>query len=178
MVHTCPRCELRFTSDPELRDHLQVDHHTDVGSFDRYHYKPLSRPSTKRYLVVANQTLLDSALLDRVKVMAAEGAHFHVVVPATPQEGSTEELDDKGLALATYRARHFVDALHGAGIDAEGEVGSPDPVKAVARALEHEPADEIVVSTLRSGMSRWLAVDLPKLLEHEFHLPVTVVTAS
>ncbi len=85
------------------------------------------------------------------------------------------DLDDKGLALATYRARHLIDELHAAGIDAEAEVGVAEPVRAVARALEHEAADEIIVSTLKRGISRWLKVDLPKQLEHTFHLPVTVV---
>lgn len=30
MVHTCPRCELRFETDTELEDHLEVDHHVDL----------------------------------------------------------------------------------------------------------------------------------------------------
>jgi hypothetical protein len=55
-------------------------------------------------------------------------------------------------------------------------VGDPDPLVAVARALEHEPADEIIVSTLPSGISGWLLADLPSSLKRRFGLPVTVVT--
>ena len=180
MVHTCPRCELRFMNDAELADHVDHDHHADPSQFERFHYRPApTRPAGRRYLVVANQTLGDTALLAHVRSLAAGGgAHFHVVVPATPANGSTSDLDDKGLALATYRARHLVDLLHDAGIEAEAEVGAPEPLKAVARALEHEPADEIVVSTLPVGLSKWLATDLPVRLEQSFHLPVTVVTQA
>jgi hypothetical protein len=86
--------------------------------------------------------------------------------------------DDKSLALATFRMRHAIDTLHQFGVDAEGEVGVTDPIRAVARALEHEPADEIIVLTLPHDLSKWLQVDLPKALEHRFGLPVSVLTAS
>jgi hypothetical protein len=88
------------------------------------------------------------------------------------------QIDDKGLALATFRMRHAIHRLHDAGVDAEGEVGAADPINAVARALEHEAADELVVTTLPNGLSKWLEVDLPKALEHRFGLPVTVLTAK
>lgn len=177
MVHTCPRCDLRFMSDAELADHARTDHGFDASAFERFHYRPIDkRPGGRRYLVVANQTLLDEALLERMRSLAVEGAHFHVVAPATPHQGSTDQLDDKGLALATHRTRSLIDKLHDAGIVAEGEVGDPNPLVAVARALEHEPADEIIVSTLPPGISGWLLSDLPSNLKRRFGLPVTVVT--
>jgi hypothetical protein len=176
MVHTCPRCELRFLTASELTEHLRVDHHLDAEGFERFHYKPLeARPATKRYLVVGNQTLSDETLIARVHDLASDG-HIHLVVPATVGSAAAS-VDDKALALATYRMRHAVDKLHELGVDAEGEVGASDPIRAVARALEHEPADEIILSTLPNGVSKWLEVDLPKALEHRFGLPVTVITA-
>lgn len=178
MVHTCPRCELRFQFQPELEEHLKVDHHVDPEQFERYHYRLLSpRPATKRYLVIGNQTLGDDELLDRVAQLAA-GGHVHLVVPATPANADALTHDDKGLALATYRLRRAVDHLHEKGIEAEGEVGHLDPLYAVARALDHEHADAIILSTLPAGRSKWLNVDLPAALEHRFGLPVTVLTAT
>ena len=178
MVHTCPRCELRFLTAAELTEHLRVDHHLDTDGFERFHYKPLEqRPSTKRYLVIGNQTLSDQSLVQRLRELAKDG-HMHLVVPATSTKGGTEPADDKALALATFRMRHAVDELHELGVDAEGEVGVADPVRAVARALEHEAADEIIVLTLPPDLSRWLEVDLPKALEHRFGLPVAVLTAT
>jgi len=178
MVHTCPRCELRFERHSELEEHLEVDHHVDPENFERFHYRPLAqRPSSRRFLVVGNQTLGDDAVLDRVAELTANG-HVHVVVPATPSAELSEQHDDKGLALATYRLRRAVDRLHEHGVDAEGEVGHLDPIYAVARALDHEAADEIILSTRPKGASKWLSVDLPKALEHRFDLPVTVISAT
>lgn len=177
MVHTCPRCELRFLTAAEVTEHLRIDHHVDTEGFERFHYKPLEqRPATKRYLVLGNETLSDEALIARV-VELAKGGHIHLVVPATTGHGG-DQVDDKSLALATFRMRHAIDRLHELGIDAEGEVGAADPIRAVARALDHEPADAVIVSTLPNGVSRWLEVDLPKALEHRFGLPVTVLTAT
>jgi hypothetical protein len=178
MVHTCPRCELRFLTEAELREHLRVDHHLDTDGFERFHYKPLERrPPTKRYVVIGNQTLSDESLIERLRDIAKDG-HIHLVVPTTTSKGGLETVDEGSLALATFRMRHAVDRLHDLGLDAEGEVGGADPIRAVARALEHEPADEIIVLTLPHDLSKWLEVDLPKALEHRFGLPVAVLTAA
>lgn len=37
MIHSCTRCELRFTTEGELREHLVVDHKTDPETLD-HHY--------------------------------------------------------------------------------------------------------------------------------------------
>jgi hypothetical protein len=177
MVHTCPRCELRFLTQAELEEHLEVDHHVDPSQFERFTYRPLEkRPATKRSIVVGNQTLGEAALLDRVAELTQSG-HVHLVVPATPAIGA-EQVDDKALALATYRMRRAVDLLREHGIEAEGEVSHPDPVHAVARALDHEKADEIILLTLPIESSKWLQVDLPAALDRRFGLPVTVLTAT
>ena len=161
----------------ELTEHLRVDHHLDTDGFERFHYKPLDRrPATKRYLVIGNQTLSDESLIERIRELTKDG-HIHLVAPATSGSGGAESVD-KSLALATFRLRHAVDKLHQLGIDAEGEVGVADPVRAAARALEHEPADEIILLTLAPNFSKWLEVDVPKALEHRFGLPVAVLTAT
>lgn len=179
MVHTCPRCELRFATDAELADHLTVDHGVDRMPFERLRYRePERRPAGKRYLVVANRTLLDDTLLGRIRELAAAGpCHFHLVVPSIDSGGHRHRRDAEGDELAGVRARQAVERLAAEGIAVEAEVGNVDPVKAVGTALEHEPADEIVVSVLPAGASRWLEVDLPRSLEHHYHLPVTVVGA-
>lgn len=177
MIHTCPRCELRFATEAELTEHLHVDHHVDASEFERFTYKtPVKPRPTKRYIVVANRTLSDDSLIERIAELGNDG-HVHLVAPATPSRPGAD-LDDKALALATYRMRRAVDRLHEMGVDADGEVGNADPVHAVATTIDHEPADEIVVATLPEGASQWLHVDLPKALEHRFGLPVRVWTAT
>jgi hypothetical protein len=38
MIHNCTRCELRFPSESELKEHLRLDHATDTEGLDRYRY--------------------------------------------------------------------------------------------------------------------------------------------
>lgn len=195
-VHQCPRCELRFTNAAELRDHFGHDHAADPDTFERYRYRGrsdvMSALAGTRHLVVGNQTLhddhLDAALRERAQV---RGASFFVLVPATHSaelqrpptsvagpEGAPSIGDDVGLALARWRLRTTIDRLHELGIDAQGQVGHPDPFTAVSRLLGERSFDEIVLSTLPRSLSRWLEVDLPARLEHRCHLPVVVIAAD
>jgi GABA permease len=41
--------------------------------------------------------------------------------------------------------------LHEAGAEADGEVGDPDPLKAIGNALARAQFDEIILSTLPRG---------------------------
>jgi len=134
----------------------------------------------RSYLVVGNQTLAGPELTTLIEeLMAADGeTAFHVVVPATPvQRGFTW---DEGEARAEARRRldAFMDRLHEMGADASGEIGSRDPIEAVQDALRGHPADEIILSTLPPGISRWLGQDVPTRLRGSVVLPVTVVTAA
>ena len=54
----------------------------------------------------------------------------------------------------------------------------PDPVSAVRDALRGREVDEIIVSTLPRGLSRWLGEDVPSRLRDSVRVPVTVVTQT
>ncbi len=132
----------------------------------------------RTYLIVANQTLDSPMLAAAVSERVAAGpARFHVVVPATPvSHGLTwEELET--YAAAGQRLAALLDRLRDLGAEASGEVGSPDPVQAVRDALRERTVDEIIVSTLPAGISRWLRQDLPSRLKGAVDAPITVVTA-
>jgi nucleotide-binding universal stress UspA family protein len=152
----------------------------------------------RHVLVVANKTLGGDELLRVVRDKAsAEPTDFWIVVPATPPPsgrpdammewakgmpvgpGGTPVPDDHEAAreAAQDRLRVGIERLRQAGATVDGEVGSPDPQHAVRDALAHHEADEIIVSTLPSGVSHWLRLDLPKRLERKYHVPVTTVTA-
>jgi hypothetical protein len=64
------------------------------------------------------------------------------------------------------------------GADAAGEVGCADPVAAAQDAIRSVAVDEILLSTLPSGVSRWLGQDVPARLRRAVSVPVTVVTAQ
>ncbi|MCZ2828081.1 hypothetical protein O2W14_04435 [Modestobacter sp. VKM Ac-2986] len=139
----------------------------------------------RRCLILANQTLAGPQLLETVRQRIASGAHeFYIVVPATPiadQERATVGSGppaDHAHALAAQRLTRALDEVRALGAPAEGEVGDRDPLEATRLALRRFGADEVVVSTLRSGLSRWLRADLPSRIERSLHLPVEHVVGD
>ena len=79
-------------------------------------------------------------------------------------------------------ARERLDAilswLRGHSAEATGEIGDHDPVQSARDALLKHEADEIILSTLPVGISRWIGQDVPSRLRGAVDLPVTVVTAA
>jgi len=134
----------------------------------------------RSYLVVGNQTLagpeLTAAIAERIA--GGDPTKFHVVVPATPvQEGFTWD-EDKAYAAARDRLEAMVGHLQTMGAEATGEVGHKDPVEAARDALRRHPADEVILSTLPPGISRWLGQDAPTRLKAAIAVPVVVITAT
>jgi hypothetical protein len=68
--------------------------------------------------------------------------------------------------------------MHAEGAVSSGSIGDPDPVLAVVDALPRDQFDEIVVSTLPPGLSRWIRQDLPHRLARRTELPVCHVVAD
>ena len=134
----------------------------------------------RSYLVVGNQTLVGPELRAAIAERIAPGdpTHFHVVVPATPiQDGFTWD-EDKAYAAAGDRLEVMLGHLRAMGADASGEVGHKDPIEATRDALRGHPVDEVILSTLPPGISRWLGQDVPSRLKAAIAVPVTVVTAA
>lgn len=133
----------------------------------------------RRYLVVANQTLLGEPLLGRVRECLASGpCEFHLVVPATHAPGYAWQLERRDHSLASARLRQGLDRFRSLGVDVEGEVGDARPMDAVRDAIRNAgPFDEVILSTLPAGVSRWLRQDLPHRIHRWFELPVTTVVA-
>jgi len=129
-------------------------------------------------LIVANQTLGSPTLAAAVAGRIAGGAaSFHVVVPATPVQHRLTWDEDETNAAAEARLDALLAHLRELGAEASGEVGSPNPIDAVHDALRERRADEIILSTLPPGISRWLGQDLPSRLRNAVSIPVAVVTA-
>jgi hypothetical protein len=63
------------------------------------------------------------------------------------------------------------------GATADGAVGDPDPMKAIEKTLAQQRFDEIILSTLPRGISRWLAWDLPHRVRARTDVPLTVITS-
>jgi GABA permease len=131
----------------------------------------------RRYLVVANQTLGSQRLRDRIQAAMAEGpSHFHLVVPASHPSGAWSEGEAR--ALAGRRLDRALVSFRELGADVSGEVGDASPIRAVSDVLMEEQYDEIFLSTLPPGPSRWLRQDVVHRIQRTFALPCTHVVAE
>src|SRR5947209_8308046 len=138
----------------------------------------MSEPAS--VLVVAHQTAATPALLDAVRERAARGpVQFHLVVPRQPH--GIHKLVDPQDASEEEACRALEGALpelsKAAGQEVTGSIGDPEPLSAIQDAVNLGAYDEIIISTLPLGISRWLKLDLVSKARG-LGLPVTHVAAS
>ena len=121
-----------------------------------------------RILVVAHRTASTPLLLREVRRRGEEGFKFDLLVPDL-QEGEDPEAT---LAMALP----LLQEAAGGPVEAMAERGT-DPWAALQQAVDTGKYQEVIVSTLPLGVSRWLERDLPSRAR-KLGLPVTVVTAA
>ncbi len=131
-------------------------------------------------LVVAHQTAATPGLLDAVRERAQRGpVSFHLVVPrqshgihkvVDPQDASSEEAQ-----LVLDAALPKLSSV--AGQEVTGSLGDSEPLMAIQDAINLGRYDEIIISTLPLGISRWLKLDLVSKAR-ALGLPVIHVQAS
>jgi hypothetical protein len=131
-------------------------------------------------LVVAHQTAATGGLLDAVRERAQRSAaRFHLVVPRQPHgmhkvvdpleagEGEAKTVLDDALPKLSQAAGHEV----------TGSIGDSEPLMAIHDAINLGHYDEIIISTLPLGISRWLKLDLVSKTR-ALGLPVTHIEAK
>jgi hypothetical protein len=134
---------------------------------------------TRRYLVVANLTLGSEQLKLLIQRRLQRGpCSFHVVVPASPDPHTMTWAEGDVLRAARSRLDQALSMLRALHADVTGEVGDWTPLLAIEDAVRTETFDEIIVSTLPPGVSRWIGRDLPTRIAGRFGVPVTHVTSS
>ena len=112
-------------------------------------------------LVVANETLVGTELVDALRARAERGAiRVVVVAPVTQPRGGYVVYRDSRRAAAGRRLDRVLAALRLAGIPAHGSVFDDEPLAAVKDVLGSEEIDEIVVSTHPESTSGWLRKNL------------------
>jgi hypothetical protein len=110
-------------------------------------------------LVVANVTADSPELIQALKERAGRGdCSFTLLVPA-PAGGSA------GRDAARERLETAATAMREAGLEIEGRIGDHDAIAAVHDEWDPMKYDEVVISTLPTGASKWLQVDLPHRIE-------------
>jgi nucleotide-binding universal stress UspA family protein len=112
---------------------------------------------SRQILVVANETVVSSALVDLIVEKAKNGpVYVTVLAPINqPRQGYVVYYDTRR-AAARRRLEKTLELLRSAGIPADGIVVESDPVSALQDAIHQLEPDEIVVSTHPQQKSGWL----------------------
>lgn len=135
----------------------------------------------RRYLVVAHQTLGSAELFEVLRERLASGpARFHIVVPEHHGVGLVWT-EGQTRAEAKRRLEDACARFTAEGLLVEGEVGDTNPVYAATMVLRREgngAFEEVIVSTLPLGLSKWLRIDVPTRLQKATKLPVRHVVAN
>jgi uncharacterized C2H2 Zn-finger protein len=169
VIHTCPRCELRFEREAELTEHLVNDHRFNLDEI-RPHPVKVRKTGRRLVVVVGNHTLLSDALRDRLQTVTAGGdVDLHVVVPIR----AADDLD-----VGFWRGRALAERLVEPGVELTVDVGVDEPVTLVQKAVHGAHIDQIILSTLPEGVSRWLEADVAGHMRHALNVPVEVVAAE
>ena len=123
-------------------------------------------------LVIANETVVGEALLERIRERASRGPASFLII--SPQSDPTQSSHPE----AERRLRRALSELRGAGIEAHGQVAHPDPYTAAMQAIEEERIDEIIVSTFGPAESPWLRRNLVQRLYNDAGVPVEHVVIA
>ena len=118
-------------------------------------------------LVVANVTATSDELLAALRERADRATcRFTLLMPRDGAESAA-------------RLEQALEAWRAAGLEnVSGRTGDSDPIVATMEAWDPLAFDEIVVSTLPTGSSRWLGLDLPRRLAKLTSVPVTHVVSQ
>ena len=131
----------------------------------------------RHYLVVANQTLRQPELADKIRACIDAGpSEFFLLVPATRAHGPVRWTPADAAAVARRRLDNALERFRALGADVVGEVGDPSPVVAIGAVLRRRSFDALILSTLAVGPSQWLRGDVPDHIERLFKIPVELVT--
>jgi hypothetical protein len=95
-------------------------------------------------------------------------------VEANPLRHTLGDVDEPRRE-ARERLEASLASLRGAGLQASGEVGDPDPVQAARDALLEAPADEVVIFEREASESRWFEGDLAERAKEAIEAPLRIV---
>jgi hypothetical protein len=123
-------------------------------------------------LVVANQTVAGTELIQRLKALAEEAPRRFIIV--VPQDDG----DGRAVRAARERLRTLLESLEESGIVAAGMIGDPDPYTATMNAVQFFHISDIVISTLPEGSSKWMAEKLVDRVQKATGKPVEHVESA
>jgi hypothetical protein len=132
------------------------------------------KTGTRRVLVVVDGACTAPDLCASVRVIAGDRP-IEALVVAPAHGGAFAEWyvdEDAARAEATHRLRACLSALARDGIRVRGQLGDPDPVRAITDALHAFDAEEILLVTGREELSRWVHPSVVERVQRTFAQPV------
>jgi len=130
-------------------------------------------------LVVANETLAGTALIERVEEEAAHGPlRVILCVPRKNPSRGAVVYAETVFEAAQVRIDLSRAVLRERGIDCIGEVGDPDPYSATMDAVAEYHPDLIIISTFPLATSGWLRRDLIERVTEAVKVPVEHIVAE
>ena len=145
----------------------------------------VARERPHRVLVLANQLVESSELLDELRRIGADNAAtYFVVVPASPIEAGTAashgplDLREATLKVAQQRLDGTLATLRSENLECDGEIGDQRPLRALASGVDAFHPDQIVIATLPPEESVWHRFDVVDRARAEHGVPVTHVVAT
>lgn len=133
----------------------------------------------RRILVVANETVGGSALIEAVRRHADDGSEsIRVICPQNRPKHGNVIYEDTVSAAAANRLELTLSDLREAGVEARGEIVDPDPYTAIRDALEAEGTDLVIISTHPQTRSGWLQRSLVNRVERDLGVEVEHVVVD
>jgi len=133
---------------------------------------------SRHVIAVVTDTLQgDDPVRELTRSANGEGVEVRLVVPAVEANVLRHTMGDidKPRDQAAKRLEASLRYLHQHGVDAEGEVGDPDPVQAAQDALLKAPADEVIFFEYEQGEERWFEGDLFEHAKESLEPPLRMV---
>ncbi len=146
---------------------------------------PAGTPPAARVLVMANQTVNGTELLDELRRIDRDNdARYFVIVPANPID--TGQAEHKGAVYmweatteaAQARLDQTLTTLRAENLQADGKIGDYRPLRALAQAVAEFDPDRLVICTLPEDQSAWLRYDVVDRARETYDIPVTHVIAE
>jgi GABA permease len=143
---------------------------------------PVSTGHAERVLVLANETVTGSELLDELRSIDRAGdAEYFVCVPANPID--TGQAEHKGavymwqatVEAAQARLDRTLEILRSENLRANGELGDYRPLRALADAVAEFKPDRLVICTHPEDRSAWLRYDGVDRARESYDIPLTHV---
>ena len=129
-----------------------------------------------RILVVAGVDCRPDALREELSGRSAgRTTRAYVVAPALSSRLDRWTGDEKAYGAAEHHLQATIEALRSLGVEAEGRVGSHDPVQAADDGLREFPADLIVFATSPEGESYRLERDAVQAARDRYRVPVVEI---